>query len=137
MSAIIAGWAAGYAMAIATTIALIFLLTRVSRTGWLDRFVASEVSSALVAVPISIGAMLGWTMAGLVLGLFWIAGDFDTKASGLGSPSWQFTLIMAVLALLPLPPLVLFVRRYWWLWASMSLLFAGLFGWVMPVLAVR
>ena len=133
----IAGWAAGYTMAIATTFALVFLLTRVSRTGWMDQFVAREVSAALVAVPISIGAMLGWTMIGLVLGALWLVGDFESKGGAFGSPSWQFTLIVAVLALLPLPPLIMFVRRYWWLWTVMSMLFAGLFGWVMPVLAER
>ena len=137
MNALIAGWAAGYAMAIATTFALVFLLTRVSRTGWLDRFFAHEAPFALVSVPISIGATLGWTMIGLILGAFWLVGGFESKPGALGSPSWQFTLVAGAMALLPLPPLVMFFRRYWWLWTTMSILFAGLFGWFMPLLAKR
>jgi hypothetical protein len=124
-------------MAIATTFALVFLFTRVSRTGWLDRMIAEDVPVALLAVPVSIGAMLVWTMVGLALGLLWVAGGFESKPSGLGSESWQFAFIVVAAALLPLPPLVLFLRRYWWLWAAMSMLFAGLFGWAMPALAGR
>ncbi|MCZ2109672.1 MAG: hypothetical protein LC118_08915 [Dehalococcoidia bacterium] len=137
MSAVMAGWALGYAMSIVTTGVLIFLLTRVSRSGWLDTIVAEEVPGALLAIPMSIGAMIGWTMVGMVLGSFYVVGGFESKANGLGSPSWQFALVMCALALLPLPPLVVFVRRYWWLWLSLSVLFAVMFGWLMPLLAER
>ncbi len=137
MSAVLAGWVAGYAMATATTIALVFLVMRVSRTGWLDRLIAAEVPIVLLAVPVSIGATLVWTLIGLILGSLYVVGGFDAKAAALGSPSWQFTLVVGTLALLPLPPLVVFLRRYWWLWTAMSLLFAGLFGWMMPLLAER
>ena len=132
-----AGWALGYAMSIVTTVVSIFLLTRVSRTGWFDSVIAAEVPGALLAIPISVGAMLAWTMIGMVIGSFYVVGGFETKADGLGSPSWQFALVMGAVALLPLPPLVLFVRRYWWLWCGLSVLFAGTFGWLMPLLAER
>jgi hypothetical protein len=38
---------------------------------------------------------------------------------------------------LPIPPLMLFARKFWWIWVGMSASFLGLFGWVMPVLAER
>jgi hypothetical protein len=44
---------------------------------------------------------------------------------------------MGVLALLPLPVLVVLSGRLWWLWLTMALAFAGLFGWLMPLLAER
>lgn len=137
MSAILAGWMAGYAMAIATTLAVVFLLSKMDRTAWLERWVASEVPVALLGVPVSIGSAVAWTMLGLLIGSLYLLGNFDTKPGALGSPSWPFTLIMAALAFLPLPPLMLFVRRFWWLWLAMSALFVGLFGWMVPLLAAR
>lgn len=137
MNAVLAGWAAGYAMAIATTLAVVFLLSKVDRTAWLERLVASEVPIALLGVPVSLGAVMAWTMLGLILGSLYEAGDFSTKPDALGSPSWPFTLIIGALAFLPLPPLVLFGRRFWWLWLVMAALFLGLFGWMVPLLARR
>ena len=91
----------------------------------------------LLVVPIFPLVALLWTIAGLVLASIYELGDLGAKPDGLGSPSWPFTLIVAALAILPLPPLVVFARRYWWLWCGMSALFLGLFGWVMPLLAER
>jgi hypothetical protein len=44
---------------------------------------------------------------------------------------------MVGLAWVPVPVLVAISRRLWWMWASMALLFAGLFGWMLPHLAGR
>lgn len=137
MSAVLAGWAMGYFMAIASTIALAFLLFKVGVSGVLDRFVDPEVNRGLLVVPVFIGATLGWTMIGLVLGSLYEVADLASKPDALGSRSWPWTLIITVLALLPLPPLVLVVRRYWWLWMGLSVAFVGSFGWVMPLLAAR
>lgn len=137
MNAVLAGWIAGYAMSLATTFALVFVLVRMPRGGWIDRTLGREAPVGLLAVPISIGGMLVWTILGLVLALLWVAGGFEQKAAGLGSPSWEFTADIAALAVLPLPVLVAFARRYWLVWLALSALFAGLFGWAMPLLAVR
>lgn len=138
MNALLAGWAAGYIMAVASTAALVFLVVRLSMAGaWLDRWVASEVPRPLLAVPISLGATFAWTMIGLLLASFYEVAEFEAKPGALGSPSLPFTLIIVVLAFLPLPPLLLLARRYAWLWGALSVLFAALFGWMMPVLAAR
>jgi hypothetical protein len=137
VEALIAGWVAGYAMAMASTLALTFLAIRSRESRALKRWVDSEVSTALLAVPIFLGAMLGWTMAGLILGAVYEVGDLGSRADFLGSPSGPFLLGVVALAWLPLPPLLIFWRRYWWLWCGMSGAFMGLFGWLMPLLAER
>ncbi|MBI5947444.1 MAG: hypothetical protein HY875_04840 [Chloroflexi bacterium] len=122
-------------MAIASTVALTFLVTRMRDASLLSRWFSPDVPGALLAVPISIGTTLAWTMAGLILGSLYEVGGFESRRDVLGSPSGVFTLIVAALAWFPLPPLVIFFRRYWWLWLSMSAIFVALFGWVLPLLA--
>jgi hypothetical protein len=134
---VIAGWAAGYAMALASTAALTYLVVTSPRAGWMERVVAREVPGALLAVPLFTGLIVLWTMVGLVLGAVYEVADLGDRRSGLGSPSLLFTLLVLGLAWLPLPPLVALFPRRWWLWALMSVLFAGLFGWLMPHLAGR
>jgi len=135
MDALIAGWAAGYGMALVTMAALTFLVTRLRDTALFQRRVAREVPGALLAVPISLGAMVGWTMVGLVIGAVYRAGGLETQPDALGSPSAPFTAALVIVSLFPLPPLLVVAGRYWWLWLAISAAFAGLFGWLMPVLA--
>lgn len=135
MEAVVAGWLMGYAMAMASTAALIFLLTRIRDAAAIQHWVAPEVPGALLAVPIVLGTVIGWTMVGIVLGSLYRVAGFAGEPGALGSPSLVFTIIVIALAWFPLPPLVVFARRYWWLWVAMSLLFVALFGWVMPLLA--
>ncbi len=138
MNTLIAGWVAGYLMAVASTIVLVFLTVRFSTPGGLlDRWVANEVPRPILAVPIFVGTTLAWTLAGLILAMFYELADMAARPNGLGSPSWPFTFMMLVLAVLPLAPLAVLARRYWWLWCGMSALFLGLFGWAMPLLAER
>ncbi len=138
MTAILAGWAAGYLMAIVSTVALVYLVMGVGNGGaFLNKWVDPEVSRGLLAVPIFLGATIAWTMVGLAFGAIYEAADFASKPNALGSPSWPFTLIIVVLAWLPLGPLVILARRRWRLWCGMAVVFVGSFGWLMPQLAAR
>jgi len=137
VNAVIGGWAAGYVMAILSTFALTYLAFQPGPQKLVQRRIDPAVPGLLLAVPISIGTTLIWTMAGLVLASAYVLGGFEDKPGALGAPSWQFALIMAILALLPLPVLAVLSSRLWWLWLTMSLAFAGLFGWMMPLLAER
>lgn len=137
MNAVIGGWAAGYVMAILSTLALTYLAFQPGPQKFVQKRIDPEVPGLLLAVPISIGTTVIWTMAGLVLASAYVLGGFDDGPGALGAPSWQFALIMAVLALLPIPVLLVLSGRLWWLWLAMSLAFAGLFGWLMPLLAER
>lgn len=137
MEAVIAGWAAGYAMAIVTTVALTFLVLRIRDAAFFERWVSGEVPGALLAVPVSMGASLGWTMFGLVAGSVYEVASLESQPNGLGSPSLPFTFAMAAIGLFALVPLLVLAPRYGWLWAAQYACFAALFGWLMPVLAAR
>jgi hypothetical protein len=137
VNAVLGGWAAGYAMAILSTFAFTYLALQPGLQKFVQRWIDPQVPGFLLAVPISIGTTVLWTMAGLMLASAYVLGGFEDKPGALGAPSWQFALITLVLAFLPVPILFALSRRLWWLWFSMSLAFAGLFGWLMPVLAER
>lgn len=134
MNTLLAGWAMGYAMAVASTAALVFLTVRLSSSGeLLDRWAARDVPRPLLAVPIFFGTSLVWTMFGLLLAWFYLLGDFGAETS----TRWTFAWTVIVLAVLPCPVLIFLARRFWWLWVGMSSLFALLFAGVMPLLASR
>lgn len=124
-------------MGIATTAALMVLVARMRDAAFIERWVARDVPGVLLAVPLFTGASVGWSFFGLLLGSFYEVGGFAEKAGFAGAPSAVFALIIVALGWLPLPPLLIFARRYWWLWCGQSLLFVSLFGWLMPLLAAR
>ncbi|HMO53323.1 MAG TPA: hypothetical protein PJ994_02365 [Tepidiformaceae bacterium] len=138
MSAVLGGWMCGYAMAILSTFALTYLAVQPQFVDkFAHRFFGPEMPGALLAVPISIGTGVIWTMIGLMLASAYVLGGFEEMPGALGARSWQWMTIMVTLAVLPLPPLMLIGGRFWWLWLTMSVSFAGLFGWLMPLAAER
>lgn len=137
MDAVIAGWVAGYAMALVSTAALTYLLVDLRNTEFMERVVAREVPGALLAVPISIGMVVGWTMLGLLAGIVFSVGDLGGTRDGLGSPALGFTVAILALAAAPAVVLIVLWPRRWWLWFLLSASFAGAFGWLMPLLAAR
>jgi hypothetical protein len=136
-STIIAGWAMGHVMAILSTLALTYLAVQPGAARFLRRVLDPEVPGALIAVPISIGTAVLWSMAGLILASLYILGDFRTMTPALGAPSGPWLLLMAALGWLPVPLLWLLSRRLWWLWLAMAGAFVLLFGWAMPLLGER
>jgi len=126
---------AGYAMAILSTFALTYLAIQPGPQKAIQKYL--DVPGMLLAVPISIGTGVIWTMIGLVMGSFYEVGSFDERPGALLAPSWVFLLIVGAFAWFPLPVLWLVSRKFWWLWLGMSLSFLVLFGWLMPVAAER
>jgi hypothetical protein len=137
MRTVFAGWAAGYAMSIVTTISLTIILARIRDTSRIESIIAREVPAALLAVPVFIGTTLVWTLAGLILGALFRVGGFEDQQATLGAPGGPWLMIVIALGALPLPPLLLLLTRYWRLWLANALAFVALFGWVMPLLATR
>jgi hypothetical protein len=133
VEAVIAGWVAGYGMAIASTLALTYLAWRSEGSPWLERLAAREMNPALLSVPIFLFATVAWTMIGLVAGsLYRLAGLDDD-----GWPGSGFYVVILGVAIAPLPALLLVWPRRWAMWLSMSLLFVALFGALMPALSSR
>jgi hypothetical protein len=132
-----AGWIIGYAMSLLSTFALSYLLAKVNDGAALKRWFGEGASTMLVAIPISIGTFFLWTMIGLVIGSVYELGEMGQQPNLLGSPSGSFLAGVTVVAVMPLPVLILLGRRFWWLWIGMSASFVGLFGWLMPLMAER
>ncbi len=137
MNAVLGGWMAGYAMAILSTLALTYLLIQPGFDRFAHRFFGPEMPGVLLAVPISIGTGVLWTMAGLILASAYVLGGFEDQPGALGAPSWQWLMIMSTLAFLPILPLILLSARLWWVWLTLTLSFVAAFGWLMPLAAER
>lgn len=124
-------------MAIATTIAAVYLLLQGAKSVMLDRVVDPEVSRPLLSVPIFIGATLAWTMVGLVLGAVYEVGDLGDGPGALGTPNILFAGGMAALGLMPVGVLSAMWWQHWRTWIALAAVFIITFGWVMPILAAQ
>lgn len=133
MAAVISGWMAGYAMACLSTVVFGILLAKSREGAFVERWVAREVSSKLLAVPIFMGATFAWTAIGLIFGSVYKVGGFADGPGGFGSPSSAFTIGMVGLALIPLPVALVLAPSHWRLWLLLSVAFAFCFGWMLPV----
>ncbi len=134
---VLAGWFAGYTVALSTTVILTYLAMRIRTGGIVGRVFSQEMPGPLLAVPISIGNALLWTLVGLILGAVYQMGELDSSANGLGSPSVGFTVGMVSAAAVPLIVLSVLWPRDWWAWLVGRLSFAAAFGWLLPHLAGR
>lgn len=137
MGAIIAGWIAGYAMATISSVALAYVVVSGGGGKFAHDSLAAGTRGPIAAAGIFLVGSLAWTLFGVALGIAWALASFDDWPDALGSSSGPFTFAVLALAWLPVPPLVLLARRYWWVWAGLAASFAGLFGWLMPALAGR
>ncbi|MEZ4482566.1 MAG: hypothetical protein R3B97_15760 [Dehalococcoidia bacterium] len=134
---IIAGFVCGYAMALLSTAAFTYLLVKAENPWFVRQILLEETPMGLAAVPLSFAAALFWSFFGLVIGSAYRVLDASSHANALGSPSGPFLAGTAVIALLPLPFLVLVWPRNWWIYVGMSAAFVAMFGWTMPLLAER
>jgi hypothetical protein len=135
VEAVIAGWAAGYAMGILSTVAVVIILVRDDEAAFFGSVFDPQVSRPLIAIPFFVGATIVWTMIGLVLGSAYRVGGFEESAGGLGSPSMSFTLAMVTMGALPTLVGCVIWPRHWKIWLSLGVGFAALFGWAVPHLA--
>ncbi|MGD9934657.1 MAG: hypothetical protein AB7T37_13210 [Dehalococcoidia bacterium] len=134
---IIAGFVCGYAMALLSTAAFTYLLVKAENPWFVRQILYEETPMGLAAVPLSFGTALFWNFFGLVIGSVYRVLDAGGHPNALGSPSGPFLAGTVVIAVLPLPFLILVWPRYWWIYTGMSAAFVAMFGWTMPLLAER
>lgn len=137
MEAIVGGIAAGYAMTILMSAAAAYLLARGIGSGTLERWIDPGVPRTLLVVSFLLGATMAWMMAGAFIGIVYTAAELGEGPAAAGAANAWFALGITVVAIMPLPILVAIAWRQWWLWCSLSAVFAALFGWAMPYLAGR
>lgn len=126
---------AGYLMAIVSSIALTYLAIVGRESRIVRRWLEADTPPLLLAVPLSVGTFLGWTMFGLLAGSAYRLAGYRDAAGPLGLAPPAFLIAMAALALMPFALLLILWPRRWWLFASQSLAFLLCFGWLMPALA--
>jgi hypothetical protein len=133
---VFAGFVVGYALSliVAPTAAVIIVRSN-DRTGLAQRFAPEGTNVIALSMTLHFVAMLVLTALGLVLGMA-LAGIEDRRPDGgLGSPNLTYTLmVLALTAVVVIPALALPIRRYA---LAAALVFAGLFGWGVPWLAVQ
>lgn len=134
MKAVVAGWAAGYLMALITTATMAVWVARGGGSRLADRL-GSDAPWIAVALAGSLGAVFAWTIVGLLVAIVYVAGGFGAEP-GLGSPSWPFTVGVCAAALSTAPVLLAFPRALP-VWLAHVAAFVGLFGWALPHLAGR
>ena len=130
MRAVMAGWSAGYLLAVLSTIVLTYLVFKDKTGEVIGRWLDPEVSKALVTVPLLLGTTIALTEVGVVLGIIYEVAHFSQHF-------WAWFMLMFAVSWIHLPPMVMFFRSHWKLWVFMSLSFLLLFADFMPYLASR
>jgi hypothetical protein len=128
---VFAGFVCGYALALLSTPLLAILLLRLrARSVFIGRMLPENSSVIGVGVLLHSGLFLFWTAIGLVLGLvLFVMRDGD---GGLGSPNAAYSLVVAGLAIALSAPIILVLPRLRQAALTAAVLFALLFGWLMP-----
>ena len=136
---ILAGLICGLFMGAVSLAALVYIFfTNRDLYDRLAKRLPTGIPPTLVMLSLVIGMPPAWGIFGAIAGaLYNFAADASPNA-GLGSSSSVFTLaILCLTVLLMLPALFLIVRRkkLGWLFFTVNLIFAGIFGWLLPLLA--
>lgn len=137
MAEVFAGFICGYALAIiATPVATIALVRARTTSEQLERLVPPGTSLIAVSVIFHGFAVFALTALGLLLGLLLLGIEDGNPEGGIGSPNRVFTAFIIATSVIAVAPLALFSRRRRVPLLAGGLLFAGLFGWLMPYLAL-
>jgi hypothetical protein len=95
------------------------------------------IPPTLVMLSLVVGLPPAWCVVGVIAGALYHGAISAFPGSGLGSSNSIFTVaIIGLTALLMLPDLFLIIKRSKWGWPffTLNLIFAGIFGWLLPFL---
>mgnify|MGYP006269640189 CR=1 FL=1 len=136
---ILAGLACGLIMGSVFLGVLIYIfLTNRDLYDRLAKRLPQGISPTLVLLSLIIGLPPAWCIFGLIAGSLYNLALNTSPGAGLGSSSSTFTLAIIVLTVLLMLPAFYFVirrKKPGWLLLLTILIFAGLFGWLLPLLA--
>src|SRR5688572_33120 len=135
MAEVFAGFVIGFAVSlIIAPAAAIMLIRSNDRTGFAQRMAPPGTNVVALSMVLHLVAVLVLTAIGMVLGMA-LAGIEDRQPDGgLGSPNIVYTfLVLTTTAVVVIPMLLLPALRRPVI--AGALVFAALFGWVMPWLA--
>ena len=137
MNEALAGFVCGYGLALAATpIAAIALVRARLTSPLLQQVMPKGTSLIAVSVILHSFAFLVLTALGLLLGILLGGLENRSPAGGLGSPNGAFTAFILATTAVAVVPLALFVPRLRLPLLSGGIVIAGVFGWLMPYLAL-
>ena len=133
---ILAGVVCGLAMGtICLGVGIYILMSNRDMYDRLSKFLPQGVSPAVVMLGLVIGVPPVWVLLGAIAGLAYRLVDDSFPNAGLGSPNFVFTVAILCLAALATLILLLIRKRLVWLGLLVNIAFAGIFGWLLPLLA--
>ena len=133
---ILAGMICGLVMAtVLLGVGVYFVFTNRDVYDRLARLLPEGISPTMVMLGFVIGLPPVWALVGIIAGLIYnVIGGSDPEA-GLGSPNYIFTVIILCLSVLATLLILLIRKRVLWQGLIISVAFAGIFGWLLPLLA--
>jgi hypothetical protein len=136
MSEVLAGFICGYVLALVSAPLVAVLIMRLrARVPRLALAVPEQVPVVALTVVLFWFTFLLWTGLGIVLGLILMGLEDRAPESGLGSPSFAFTLIIVLASAAAFTPPAVVLRSGRRYVVVAALVFLGVFGWLMPYLA--
>ena len=101
----------------------------------LGGFLPQGLSPAPVMLFLVIAVPPSWALFGVITGLLYRLADESSPNAGLGSSNFAFTLAILCFTALVTLILLLIRKRLVWLGLIVTIAFAGIFGWLLPLLA--
>jgi hypothetical protein len=136
---VLAGLICGLLMGSVYLVALIYIFfTNRDLYDRLGKRLPQGIPPVLIMLSVVVGLPPAWCIVGVIAGALYNIAINASPGSGLGSSNSIFTVaIIGLTALLMLPALFLIIKRRKWGWPffAINLIFAGIFGWVLPLLA--
>ncbi len=136
MPEVFSGFIIGFGLALVTApLAAVTIVRMAAHSPAFRRLAPPGTNLLALSVVLHLFGFLVFTAVGMVLGMILLAFEDRRSGGGLGSPNAAFTvLILAITAIAVLPLALAWPRARRPLLAG-GLLFAGLFGWLMPYIA--
>ena len=136
MSYVIAGATTGLLMAsVFVGVGPIMLFSLARDPSPFMRAMLERVSPMPLMIALVILAYPTWGLVGAALGLVYRASTVEAPGGGLGSPNLLYTVSVVAGALVMALPIAFLLRRVAVGVAALTLIFAGLFGWLLPFFA--
>ena len=136
MSFVIAGVASGLVMAsvfISVGSVIVFVIARESPSDFRDFLV--KVHPFAVTLGLLGIAYPTWAVVGAVTGILFGVSTVESSPAGVGSPNLAYSVVIVLVAVALAVLCGLLLKRALLGVACMAISFAGIFGWLLPVLA--
>ncbi len=136
MPEVFSGFIVGFGLAlVAAPLSAVAIVRMAAYSAAYRRIAPPGTNLLALSVVLHAFGFLVFTAVGMVLGMILLALEDRRSGAGLGSPNGAFTLlVLAITAIAVLPLALVWPRARRPLLAG-GLLFAGLFGWLMPYMA--